>query len=58
MVSFFESVVEDHSKDHLVAVAHVYSDTLTRDPYTTLLDSTGVRPIRWRVLGGSSETGC
>ena len=29
-MSFFELVVRDHSKDHLVAVACVYSDTLTR----------------------------
>jgi hypothetical protein len=28
VVSFFESVVRDHSKDHAVAVVH-YDDTLT-----------------------------
>src|SRR3954454_12231909 len=36
VVSFFESVFADHSKDHPVAVAY-FDDTLTRDPYTTLL---------------------
>jgi len=30
VVSLFESVFADHSKDHPVAVAHVGSDTLTR----------------------------
>ena len=49
VVSFLESVVRDHSKDHLVAVAHVYSDTLTRTR-TPLLDSTtgsgsGAQPV-------------
>jgi len=29
VVSFFESVFADHSKDHPVAVTHVGSDTLT-----------------------------
>src|SRR3954451_21862900 len=29
VVSFFESVVRDHSKDHPMAVAYVGSDTLT-----------------------------
>jgi hypothetical protein len=40
VVSFFESVFADHSKDHPVAVAY-FDDTLTGEPYTTLLDSTG-----------------
>jgi len=39
VVSFFESVFADHSKDHPVAVAYL-GDTLTREPYTTLMDST------------------
>ncbi len=39
VVSFFESVFADHSKDHAVAVAYL-DDTLTGEPYTTLLDST------------------
>jgi len=39
VVSFFESVVGDHSKDHAVAVVY-FNDTLTAEPYTTLLDST------------------
>jgi hypothetical protein len=39
VVSFFESVFADHSKDHAVAVAYL-GDTLTSDPYTTLADST------------------
>jgi hypothetical protein len=39
VVSFFESVVRDHSKDHPMAVAYIGSDTL-RDPYTTLPDVT------------------
>lgn len=29
VVSFFESVVRDHSKDHPMAVAYFISDTLT-----------------------------
>ena len=36
-VSFFESVLADHSKDHAVAVAYS-GDTLTAEPYTTLRD--------------------
>jgi len=43
VVSFFESVFADHSKDHPVAVAYL-DDTLTSDPYTTLLDSTQAGP--------------
>src|SRR4051794_9963840 len=39
VVSFFELVLADHSKDHAVAVAYL-GDTLTAEPYTTLLDST------------------
>jgi hypothetical protein len=39
VVSFFESVVRDHSKDHAVTVVYI-DDTLTGEPYTTLLDST------------------
>ena len=39
VVSFFESVLRDHSKDHAVAVVY-FNDTLTAEPYTTLLDST------------------
>ena len=39
-VSFFESVVRDHSKDHAVTV--VSSAPTHRLPYTTLLDSTRV----------------
>jgi hypothetical protein len=41
VVSFFESVFADHSKDHAVAVAYS-GDTLTGKPYTTLLDSTPI----------------
>jgi hypothetical protein len=40
VVSFFESVVRDHSKDHAVAVAASRTDTLTGEPYTTLTDAT------------------
>ena len=40
VVSFFESVVRDHSKDHAMAVAYLWSDTLTGVPYTTLPDVT------------------
>jgi hypothetical protein len=40
-VSFFELVVRDHSKDHLVAVAYVYSDTLTRT-HTPLVEARDV----------------
>src|SRR3954471_21254561 len=54
VVSFFESVFADHSKDHPVAVAY-FDDTLTSDPYTTLLDSTRVT-VRGPVTGGTS--GC
>src|SRR3954468_5520692 len=39
VVSFFELVLRDHSKDHAVAVVYL-NDTLTAEPYTTLLDST------------------
>src|SRR5918995_1298944 len=40
VVSFFESVFADHSKDHPMAVAHVGSDTLT-----------GIRtPLSWTSL--------
>jgi hypothetical protein len=39
VVSLFESVVRDHSKDHAVAVVY-FNDTLTGEPYTTLKDST------------------
>jgi len=46
VVSFFESVVRDHSKDHAVAVVY-FNDTLTAEPYTTLLDSTLVVFARW-----------
>src|SRR3954447_5273716 len=53
VVSFFESVLADHSKDHAVAVAYS-GDTLTAEPYTTLLDSTCVpalaRAGRWSSL--------
>ena len=38
-VSFFELVSADNSKDHAVAVVD-FNDTLTAEPYTTLLDST------------------
>ena len=38
VVSFFESVFADHSKDHAVAVAY-FRRHAHRDPYTTLLDS-------------------
>jgi hypothetical protein len=44
VVSFFESVVRDHSKDHAVTVVYI-DDTLTGEPYTTLLDSTYRCPI-------------
>ena len=49
-VSFFESVMRDNSKDHAVAVVY-FNDTLTAEPYTTLLDST---PFRG---SGGFETG-
>jgi transposase-like protein len=45
VVSFFESVFADHSKDHPVAVAYFSSDTHTSDPYTTLLDSTRIAEL-------------
>jgi hypothetical protein len=38
-----------------VAVAHVRSDTLTGDPYTTLLDSTPVR-LRSSLSMGDEAT--
>jgi hypothetical protein len=37
-VSFFESVVRDHSKDHPMTVAHISNDTLT-----------GIRTPLWRT---------
>jgi len=43
VVSFFESVLRDHSKDHAMAVVY-FDDTLTAEPYTTLLDSTIRQP--------------
>jgi hypothetical protein len=45
VVSFFESVFADHSKEHPVAVAY-FGDRLTGEPYTTLPDSTS--GTRWR----------
>jgi hypothetical protein len=45
VVSFFESVVRDHSKDHAVTVVYI-DDTLTGEPYTTLLDSTTASAAR------------
>src|SRR5215213_167330 len=56
VVSFFESVFADHSKDHPVAVAYFSSDTHTSDPYTTLLDSTrpgGQSPWSTRETNGA-----
>jgi hypothetical protein len=45
-VSFFESVVRDHSKDHPVAVAYFRSDTLT-----------GIRtPLCWTQLRSVAGT--
>jgi len=44
VVSFFESVLEDHSKDHPMAVAYLRSDTLTgirTPPCRTQLGLTG-----------------
>src|SRR5215210_610666 len=43
VMSFFESVVRDHSKDHAVAVVY-FNDTHTPEPYTTLRDSTASKP--------------
>jgi hypothetical protein len=40
VVSFFESVVRDHSKDHAVTVI-ASTRHAHREPYTTLPDSTG-----------------
>jgi len=40
VVSFFESVVRDHSKDHAVAVTRIGATRSPPNPYTTLLDST------------------
>lgn len=40
MVSFFESVVRDHSKDHAVTVTRYGATRSPPNPYTTLLDST------------------
>jgi len=58
VVSFFESVVRDHSKDHAVAVVY-FNDTLTAEPYTTLLDSTSVRrplgPARSALAAGHAS---
>src|SRR3954468_14282497 len=47
VVSFFELVLRDHSKDHAVAVVYL-NDTLTAEPYTTLLDSTVRAPSSQR----------
>jgi len=40
VVSFFESVVRDHSKDHAVTVAYITATRSPPNPYTTLMDST------------------
>jgi hypothetical protein len=51
VVSFFESVVRDHSKDHPMTVAHISNDTLTgirtplwRTPLSCHADRSGVFP--------------
>jgi hypothetical protein len=40
VVSFFESVVRDHSKDHAVTVAYITATRSPPNPYTTLMDTT------------------
>src|SRR3954468_1054445 len=56
VVSFFELVLRDHSKDHAVAVVYL-NDTLTAEPYTTLLDSTLSRQVgpRARARGDGGD---
>jgi len=48
VVSFFESVMEDHSKDHPVTVTRYGATRSPPNPYTTLLDSTGVMKVMRR----------
>jgi hypothetical protein len=58
VVSFFESVFADHSKDHPVAVTYFSSDTHTSDPYTTLLDSTPpMNAVRERAVNRECTCG-
>jgi hypothetical protein len=58
VVSFFESVVRDHSKDHPMAVAHIGSDTLTgiRTPLcrTSLIlgVTNGIQPTSYSIRVG------
>jgi hypothetical protein len=47
VVSFFESVVRDHSKDHAVTVTRYGATRSPPNPYTTLLDSTFVGVLAW-----------
>jgi hypothetical protein len=52
VVSFFESVFADHSKDHPVAVAY-FSDTLTRSrtpPCRTSLSKNGTNGSKERRI--------
>jgi hypothetical protein len=55
VVSFFESVFADHSKDHPVAVAHLGSDTLTgtHTPLCWTPLRSGVSQVRHGVAPGS-----
>ena len=58
VVSFFESVVRDHSKDHAVAVAYITTTRSPPNPYTTLMDSTAQQSDArlTRSLSGSSQS--
>src|SRR3954469_8808144 len=51
VVSFFESVLADHSKDHAVAVAYA-GDTHTTEPYTTQQDVTSLTWLRGSAVDG------
>ncbi len=55
VVSFFESVVGDHSRDHAVAVAY-FRATRSPDPYTTLADSTGGPPPACPIVPNTLTT--
>ena len=55
VVSFFESVVRDHSKDHAVTVTRYEATRSPPNPYTTLLDSTDLVAALGK-RGGNSGT--
>jgi hypothetical protein len=56
VLSFVESVITEHSKDHPKAVAYVGSDAVNRDPYTPRLHVTGAQPQRHAQHGGIAQT--